>query len=125
MRWYRYTSLLLGVYTAVLAWTPSVLAQTLTNPLGSTTICQLFTTVLNAAAVIGAPIAVMFVIVAGAKFVFAMGKPAELEKARQNLVWTLIGIAVFFGAIVITDVIFNTVNTFLQGNNQAGIGCTI
>ena len=95
------------------------------NPLGDVTICDVFSAILNGFMVIGAPIAVVFVIIAGTKFVFAVGKEEALRKAKTNLMWTLVGIAIFFGAIVITNVIFKTVSSFLSSNNQTGITCTL
>lgn len=119
--------------TFLLAGAPIAFAQTSTctsgsgvicNPLANATICSLITGILNAFMIIGAPIAVVFVIIAGAKFVLAMGKPDAIGKARDNLMWTLIGIAIFFGAIVITRVIFNTVSAFLATSSST-LTCTI
>src|SRR5579872_1956069 len=63
---------------------------TICNPLGNTTICALINAVLSAAMLIGAPIAVLFVVIAGARFVFARGNTTGLQKAKTNLLWTLI-----------------------------------
>jgi hypothetical protein len=106
----------------------AVSAEVLNNPLGNATICSLFVGILNAFMILGAPIAVVFVIIAGAKFVLARGKsegPNGLTAAKSNLLWTLVGIAIFFGAIVITQVIFKTVTSFLSNNNQTPLECQI
>jgi hypothetical protein len=84
--------------------------NTLCNPLGKTTsFCQLLKILLDGALVIGIPIAILFIIYAGFKFVMAQGNPSELAEARKNFVYTVIGIAIFVGASLIATVIINTV----------------
>lgn len=65
--------------------------------------------------------AVLFIVYAGFKFVLARGKPEELKKARDNFLWTIIGIAIFLGAWLLASVIKNTVNQL--GGNQNIISC--
>jgi hypothetical protein len=98
------------------------------NPLSFPDICSLLVGILNAFMIIAAPIAVVFIIIAGAKFVLARGKadgPSGLTAAKNNLLWTLVGIAIFFGAIVIMQVIVTTVSGFLAGNSQTPLQCTL
>ncbi|MDE2213376.1 MAG: hypothetical protein KGJ34_02490 [Patescibacteria group bacterium] len=93
-------------------------AYCVTNPLGdNTSFCGLIIKLLNAAMVIGAPIAVLLVVYAGFKFVAARGNTEALASARSNLIYTLIGIAIFFGASLIASVIIGT----LQGLGVNGI----
>ncbi len=81
----------------------------LANPLGDIDSFQeLIEAILKAAMIIGLPVAVLFIVFAGFRFVWARGNSSELQKAKTNLLWTVIGIAVFFGAWIITDVIVNT-----------------
>jgi hypothetical protein len=82
--------------------------NTLQNPLGVNSICELIGVLLKAAIAIGIPIAVLFIVYAGFKFVMARGSPGELSEARANLVATLIGIAIFVGASLIANVIIAT-----------------
>ncbi len=58
---------------------------------------------------IGAVIVVMAIIYSGFTFVTAQGKPAEIEKAKQRLLWTLIGAAVLLGAKAISEVVEATI----------------
>jgi hypothetical protein len=82
----------------------------LQNPLGSTTsICQLLKTLLNVIILLGIPIATFFVVYAGFKLVLARGRPGEIEKARLNLFYTVVGIAIFLGAWLLAQVISNTI----------------
>jgi Tfp pilus assembly protein PilN len=56
----------------------------------------------------------MYVIFAGFKYVQAKGNPAEIQKAHQRLLWTLIGVGVLLGAAGISAVLQTTVNSFLK-----------
>ena len=93
---------------------------TVRNPLGVETFCGLIKALLAAAIQIGIPIAVLFIVYAGFKFVAAQGKPEKLAEARKNLVWTLVGIGLFLGAWLLAQVIANTIN---QLGGQQAISC--
>lgn len=79
------------------------------NPLKFNSICGLIKGLIDAAIVIGIPIAVLFIVYAGFKFVIAQGNSEKLKDARKNFLYTIIGIAIFLGSWVITEVIVNTV----------------
>ncbi len=83
-------------------------AHELQNPLKFKTVCGLVTGLLNAVMIIGVPIAVLFIIWAGFKFIIAQGNPNELGEARNNFLHVIIGIAIFLGASLIAAVIINT-----------------
>lgn len=81
----------------------------LTNPLGKVTgICQLLKILLNIAILTGVPIAMLFIVYAGMKLVLARGNPTALAAARQNLMWTFIGIAIFLGVWFFVQLLANT-----------------
>lgn len=80
----------------------------LENPVKVKTFPELFKKVLDAAFVIGLPIAVLFIVLAGFRFVAARGNSDKLKTARNNLLWTVIGIAIFFGAWVLANIVANT-----------------
>jgi len=82
--------------------------NTLQNPLAVDSICELIALLLKAAIAIGIPIAVLFIVYAGFKFIMARGSPGELSEARSNLISTIIGIAIFIGASLIANVIIAT-----------------
>lgn len=85
---------------------------TLPNPLGEIdSFPELIKAILDAAFIIGLPIAVLFIVLAGFRFVWARGNPSELQKARLNLLYTIVGIAVFFGAWLIATIIKTTIET--------------
>ena len=92
---------------------------TLQNPLAVNSISDLIALLLHAAIIIGIPIAVLFIVYAGFKFILARGSPGELSEARSNLVYTLIGVAIFIGASLIANVIIATLQQLgVQGINQ-------
>ncbi len=81
----------------------------LSDPLGGKSVCGLVTGLLEAAMIIGIPIAILFIVWAGFKFVLAQGNSTKLEEARKNFLNVVIGIAIFVGASLIGSVIINTV----------------
>ena len=58
---------------------------------------------------IGAVIAVLFLVYAGFLFVTARGSEEQLEHAKKTLLWTVIGIAILFGSLAISNGIKNTI----------------
>lgn len=80
------------------------------NPLGKTSIRDLLEKILDFLTQLGAVVAVLFVVYAGFRLVFARGNEAELAKAKQTLVWALIGAAIVLGAFMLAEVINNTAN---------------
>lgn len=91
------------------------------NPLSANSFCGLIKNILQAAIAIGIPVAVLFIVYAGFKFVLARGNPEKLAEARMNFLWTVIGIAIFLGAWLLANVVANTVNAL--GGNQSIISC--
>ena len=53
-------------------------------------------------------VGVLFIILAGLKFVTAMGKPDALTKAKQNLLYTVIGVAVILSAEILLNILLAT-----------------
>ncbi len=98
---------------------------TVRNPLGVSSFCALIQALLTGAIQIGIPIAVLFIVYAGFKFILARGKPEELAKARQNFLWTIIGIGIFLGAWLLAQLIANTVNSIGGGSSIISCGNTV
>lgn len=79
------------------------------NPLnGINSISEFVQKLLQAVVAIGVPIAVLFIVLAGFKFITARGNPEELAKARTNFVHVVIGVAIFIGAWAIAQLIVAT-----------------
>ncbi len=86
----------------------------LDNPLKASNFIDLIKTVLDALFIIALPVAVLAIVYAGFLFVSARGNPEKLGKAKDNLLYVVVGIAVFFGAWVIATIISNTIGTLLR-----------
>jgi Type IV secretion system pilin len=83
---------------------------TIKNPLGTTSsIPALIKTILEGVVKIGMPILVLAVIYCGFLFVKAQGKPDEIKKAKDSLLYTLIGAAIILGSWAIAQLIVDTV----------------
>ncbi len=83
----------------------------LCNPLKVKSIHGLLTDILSFVVKIGTIIVVLMLVVTGFKFVIAQGNPAELEKAKKMLLWTLIGALIILGAQTISLMVQATVNS--------------
>lgn len=80
------------------------------NPFKSDTIEGLINTVLNDILIpIGGVVAVLMIMYAGFLFVTASGNEAQISKAKQALLYAVIGAAILLGAKVISDAILKTI----------------
>ena len=62
----------------------------------------------------------LFLLLAGLKFVTAQGNPEKISDARRTFFWTLIGALLVLGAKAIAEVVQNTAKQ-LQGLYEFGI----
>ena len=82
------------------------------NPLASSnidSIPKLIQTILEGALKIGIPIVALAIVYCGFLFVFARGNSEKLTKARDALLYTVIGAAILLGAWAIAKMISATV----------------
>jgi Type IV secretion system pilin len=103
--------LLAGVNTATPA-PPSGLSYTLQNPLAFTTLQDFIVAILNVIVIIATPIVVVFIVLAGFKYVTAQGKPAEIQAASKALTYAIIGGILILGAKAISLIIADLVTGF-------------
>ncbi|USN95077.1 MAG: hypothetical protein H6791_01475 [Candidatus Nomurabacteria bacterium] len=89
----------------------------LNNPLSDeiNSIPVLISKILDIVIFIMVPIITLMVIYTGFMFVVARGKPAELEKAKKALMWTLIGAAIILGAWTLAEVLGGTIDCLKPG----------
>ena len=115
------------VYIATLIAFPSVIfagdfggsnsKATLVNPLdtsgsgSSMTFTSLLSLILKIVTEIGSIVVVFFIIYAGFMFVTAQGNEEKLTKAKNSLMWTLIGAAILLGANAIALAVQGTVTS--------------
>ena len=57
---------------------------------------------------------VVWIVWAGFQFVLAQGKPGEIDKAKQNLLWSLVGAGILLGAVAISAVVETTVRALMS-----------
>jgi len=86
----------------------SVYSFSFENPIKKRSLEEVVAAILDFVTQVGAVIAVLFMVYAGALFVFARGNETELQKAKQAFLWTLIGALIVLGAFVLGEVIKNT-----------------
>ncbi len=81
------------------------------NPLSSSidTIPKFLTALLEGAIKIAIPIVALAVIYSGFLFVKAQGNPEEITKAKDAMLYTLIGAAVLLGALAIAKLVADTI----------------
>ena len=84
----------------------------ITNPLGDsvTDIPTLIKTIIGFVLLIGVPIITLAIIYAGFLFVTAQGNTETLKKAKETLLYTIIGAALLLGSYIIANAIQGTVN---------------
>ena len=75
------------------------------NPLAVSSFCDLLKIVLQALLILGLPVAVIFLVLAGFQYITAYGNEGKLTKAHENIKWTVIGVAIFLGAWTIAQII--------------------
>ncbi len=78
-------------------------------PINETTINGFIKTLLTGVIRIGIPVVALAVIYCGFLFVQARGKPEDLKKAKDALLYTLIGAAILLGSWAIAQLISETV----------------
>ncbi len=79
------------------------------NPIGVKTIDEFIRIILQGAIQIGIPIIALAVIYSGFLFVQARGNPEAIKKAKDALMYTLIGAAILLGSWAIAQLISNTI----------------
>lgn len=99
----------------------TTISGTIKNPFncgGTGTECTLMTFISTVLSNIVMPIAAVAVVIwivwAGFSFVLAQGKEAEITKAKQRLLWSLIGAGILLGAVAIAEVVKNTVGALIS-----------
>lgn len=89
---------------------------TLINPLGTgATLSSFLTSILDLVIQIGSVVVILMLVYVGFLFVVARGEPAAITKARQALLWTVVGALILLGAQAIAKGIEATVQALSVG----------
>jgi len=78
------------------------------NPIQANSILEFINTALDVILQLAVPVAVIFIIWAGFLFVVARGNPEKLKIAKNAILYSLIGVALLFGARYIAAMLTNT-----------------
>jgi len=86
------------------------------NPLrdGLNTVSGFTEALLKAVIYILFPIAVLFMIYSGFKFIIAQGNEQELKKAKVNFFWTVIGLSLLLGAVALAAILRGTIDPLIR-----------
>jgi len=82
----------------------------LENPLEIGTLMGFVEKILNIVVTIGIPIIAIFIIYSGFLFVKAQGNEAELKKAKDTFLYTIVGAAIVLGSWIFAQAIAGTIN---------------
>ena len=91
----------------------------LTSPTVYKTIPEFLAGALQAFVYVAIPIVVLFLVVAGFKFIAAQGNSSKLEEAKRNFLYVIIGALFILGAQLISTLISNTVTQLQTGKSAA------
>jgi len=86
-------------------------AESLQNPLRATNLRELLLNVAQILIEFGIPIAAIFIIYSGVMFVTARGNEQQIERAKKNIWWTIVGTAILVGVWVILRLIIGTIES--------------
>ena len=92
-------------------------SKTLANPLSSDfdSIPKFIAGALRLVVVVGLPIISLLIVYAGFLFLLARGNPEQLNAAKRNLLYVIIGSILLLGAWVIATLIGGTVSQLTNG----------
>ncbi len=81
-----------------------------TNPIKANTIQDLIFQLADIVLTIAVPVSAILLIYSGFLFVMARGNESEVTKAKETFLWTVVGIAVLFGARFLSEIVRGTIN---------------
>ena len=90
---------------------PIISFAQLENPLKETSITKIVAQLMKIVIDVGSVVAVLAFIYVGYLFVEARGNTGKLDKAKENLWYTVIGVAILLGASIIANTITTTVKS--------------
>ncbi len=105
----RLSSLYAFAFMLVLGLMPGTTrAAELYNPLGGRTVPEIIGFLIQAALGISGSLALLMIVYGGFLWLTAGGKTDRIEKGKQTLLWSIIGLAVIFGANILANFVIST-----------------
>ena len=99
------------VWALLLPASPAFAAVGLTDPLGETDVRLIIERVINAAIGISGSLALLMFVYGGILWLTSMGNPTQVEKGKQILIWSVLGMGLIAFAYAITYTVFNALLT--------------
>lgn len=95
---------------------PSTIIYKITNPLrvGGSVFDILTAVIRNIIMPLASVLVVLAILYSGFRFVMAQGNSTEITKAKEGLIWVLVGSAVLLGAYGISELIKGTVEQVVK-----------
>lgn len=87
----------------------------LQNPLKVDSLEEFLSEILRFIVRLGTLVVIIMIVVVGFMFVSARGNPEEIKKAREALLWTLVGAVILIGAEILANAIKATVEAISSG----------
>ena len=87
----------------------------LSNPLKFCSIADFIAGALQVLVMIALPIIVLFLVIAGFKFISAQGNEGKLGEAKKNFFYVIIGAGLIMGAWILAKLIAGTVSQLTTG----------
>ena len=111
----RYIRLIFLNVFLLLTTTSYVYAQgsSFANPLNVGSIQDLIAKALMILVQVSLPIISLFIVYSGFQFVAARGNPESIKVAKRNFLYIMIGTVMILGALLIANLLSNTVNQLL------------
>ena len=91
-----------------------VIAAGFANPFKFNTLQEFLYVILETVVLFLFPFIVLMIVYTGFLFVTAQGNPEKLTKARQALLWTVIGAVVVLGSFALAELIKATVESVIN-----------
>lgn len=89
------------------------------NPIPADSLEEFIATILKGVIKVGIPLVVIMIIYSGFLFVTALGNTEKLSKAKDALLWSVVGAAVLLGSWAIAELIVDTVTTIQEDTGMA------
>ena len=71
------------------------------NPLESSAPGNIFADIINTLLVWGGAVAILFIIIGGFRYIISMGNPEGAEKARNTVLYAVLGLILIFAAYLV------------------------
>jgi type IV secretory pathway VirB2 component (pilin) len=104
-------TILIGALLLLFAHHALAVTASFGNPITSTTISAVLTSIMSYLKTIAGTIAVIFIIIGGMMYMFSAGNKEMIERAKKTLIYAMAGAAIVIGASTIANQISTILGT--------------